>query len=353
MIVSHFPSSTFIVRNENQIQPTWFLSKACFERIGGYLEAPTLDDDLVPSKRPKLCSESLKSDDDNVLSALDSNGSNSHSYRLVHPSEVLDSTINNDVHPLEKRTLGSCHEKAINTLRLAEDTRFFYAHLHAGGRLYLHRTPTPLLSYRHRAGMSQSSSTPRKLLLKLRAKAWEDLIFYSTKSGEAYDNTIWSGGFVIWGAGRDGKDFLKALSPPVASKVICFVDVDQKKIETTKWYENPTLGNRRIPILHFSVLAKRDVSGEVKFGHIDKKRCGEDQFSLVSVQRIESNDRIHAPENNENDKNKKPSASTIEPEVLQQLPVVVCVAMYRSNGALESNVASIGRTEGVDLWHIS
>jgi hypothetical protein len=344
----------FHFANDKQIQPTWFLSKAWFERIGGYLEAPTLDDDLVPSKRPKLCPESLKSDDDNVLSDLDINGSSSNSYRLVHPSEVLDSTIINDVQPCEKRKLSACHEKAINTLRLAEDTRFFYAHLHAGGRLYLHRTPTPLLSYRHRAGMSQSSSTPRKLLLKLRAKAWEDLIFYSTKSGEACDNTIWSGGFVIWGAGRDGKDFLKALSPPVASKVICFVDVDQKKIETTKWYENPTLGNRRIPILHFSVLAKRDVSGEVKFGHIDKKRCGEDQFSLVSVQWIETNNICNqTPKNNKSSKNKKSDTSSIEPEVLQQLPVVVSVAMYRSNGALESNVASIGRTEGVDLWHIS
>jgi hypothetical protein len=180
------------------------------------------------------------------------------------------------------------------------------------------------------------------------------LIFYSTKSGEACDNTIWSGGFVIWGAGRDGKDFLKALSPPVASKVICFVDVDQKKIETTKWYENPTLGNRRIPILHFSVLAKRDVSGEVKFGHIDKKRCGEDQFSLVSVQWIETNNICNQThKNNKSSKNKKSDTSSIEPEVLQQLPVVVCVAMYRSNGALESNVESIGRTEGVDLWHIS
>jgi hypothetical protein len=32
---------------------------------------------------------------------------------------------------------------------------------------------------------------------------------------------------------------------------------------------------------------------------------------------------------------------------------VVCVAMYRTGGALEHNVKSIGRTEGVDLWHFS
>jgi len=79
----------------------------------------------------------------------------------------------------------------------------------------------------------------------------------STKSRA---NTKWATlGFCIWGAGRDGKDFLKALSPAVASKVVCFVDVDEKKITEVKWYENPELdGGRRIPILHFSVLAKED-----------------------------------------------------------------------------------------------
>ena len=38
---------------------------------------------------------------------------------------------------------------------------------------------------------------------------------------------------------------------------------------------------------------------------------------------------------------------------LTSLPVIVCVAMYRTNGVLEQNVASIGRKEGYDLWHFS
>ena len=38
---------------------------------------------------------------------------------------------------------------------------------------------------------------------------------------------------------------------------------------------------------------------------------------------------------------------------LRDLPVVVCVAMYRSNGVLEKNVANVGRVEGFDLWHFS
>ena len=310
------------------------------------------DDNIHPSKRHKLYSDSLKPGDDIGISVLDSDRSNCHSYCLVHPSEVLDSAINNDLQTCEKRKLSACHTQTVNTLRLAEDTRFFYAHLYAGGRLLLHRTPIPLVSYRHRSGLSQSSNTPRKLLLKLRAKAWEDLIFYSSSSSAVCNNTIWSSGFVIWGAGRDGKDFLKALSPKVASKVVCFVDVDQRKIETIKWYENPALGGRRIPILHFSVLAKKDISDEVTFGHIDKKRCCEDQFSLVSKQRVESNDRISRQLEKNKTKTKAKSEASIDSDILHEVPVVVCVAMYRSNGALESNVASIGRVEGVNLWHV-
>ena len=51
-------------------------------------------------------------------------------------------------------------------------------------------------------------------------------------------------------------------------------------------------------------------------------------------------------------KEKKAAQSSIDPKNLKHLPVVVCVAMYRTNGALESNVSSIGRVEGHDFWHI-
>jgi len=54
---------------------------------------------------------------------------------------------------------------------------------------------------------------------------------------------------------------------------------------------------------------------------------------------------------------KKRSRSEVPAELdvslLPKLPVVVCVAMYRTNGALEANVKSVKRTEGHDLWHFS
>ena len=47
--------------------------------------------------------------------------------------------------------------------------------------------------------------------------------------------------FVMWGAGRDGKDFFKSLSPDLRGRVRCFVDVDEKKI-AAGFHANRDLG---------------------------------------------------------------------------------------------------------------
>ncbi|KAL3789720.1 hypothetical protein ACHAW5_009981 [Stephanodiscus triporus] len=346
----------------HKIQPTWFLSRTWFERLGGYPEAPpTIDGDDSDRrfvKRAKIDAEAKEFG--NVVlgtSYSDRDGPDDRDvYRLCHPSEIL---------PPTSSSAAGCDD--VDTLRLAEDTRLFHAHLRAGGRLHLHRTPVPLVLYRHRSGLSQSSSTPRRLLLKLRARAWEDAVFrckLPTSDGVDGDRDghKWTSGFAVWGAGRDGKDFLKALSPDVVSKVVCLVDVDRKKIDSIKWYDNPALlRGRRIPILHFSVLASGDVGeeGEAKFGRIDKRKWGEGNFVVPS-----SHQRARPNEGQDGHEQTSPSGATkkrekekkvhdsIDPEVLRRLPVVVCVAMYRTNGALESNVASIGRIEGKDLWHL-
>ena len=298
-----------------QLQPTWFMTRAWFEELGGYVEAPpiALNESEQSSKRAKTHQPEAE---------------RSKVYELIHPSELgVSSAAANE--ESRKRKRPTVKEASIDTIRLAEDTRFFYAHILSGGEMHLHRTTTPLVTYRHRAGMSQSSSTPRRLLLKLRTKAWEDIVFNREDA--------WGAGFAIWGGGRDGRDFLKALSPSVAAKVVCFVDVDEKKIEQIKYYDNPDFG-RRIPILHFTQLAKK--LGESSFGKIEKT-CNKNTFDLTR----------QAGEKRETVKGKT-RPSEIEPGVLHELPVVVCVAMYRTNGALERNVASIGRVEGKNLWHI-
>jgi hypothetical protein len=118
-------------------------------------------------------------------------------------------------------------------------------------------------------------------------------------------------------------------------QVKCFVDVDDKKINRG-FYTNKDLPRIRIPIVHFTAL-KREPSREedgcvVRFSKIMKRKCESLESPPTFV--------IHKKSHSVN-------------ESFRNLPVVVCVAMYRTNGALESNVKSIDRQEGVDLWYFS
>jgi glycosyltransferase involved in cell wall biosynthesis len=410
-------------REVSVLQPTWFLSRARFEMLGGYIEAPLSADapltpqtpvSLPPSTLPLPSSQkhTNKVDNNNSISSKEqSNKKKEKIYKLIHP------IYDND-----------------QTLRLAEDLRFFHAHLNLnnnddeedndsssnggvrGGSLKLIRTNKPLLQYRHRVGQSQSSSTSRKLLLQLRAKAFIDTILLrreidvdtSTNTNMnikwLYCNQNKTGGFVIWGAGRDGKDFFKSLPDEIKLSVRCFVDVDEKKIKSgyyispidissisdqelnknnfNSWFCKSKGKNGgssiKIPIVHFSLLAKDDNKRKTlmnewmypslsKFEEEEKGRIVKgDSSNQKGYKRIKLNERQEQQPQQEKegyDKqleprklhglSKKDKANLQLLDALKDFPVVVCVAMYRSSGVLETNVANIGRQEGVDLWHFS
>lgn len=235
------------------------------------------------------------------------------------------------------------------SLRLAEDLRFFHSHLMANGLLRLHRTEQPLVTYRHVAGMSQSSQTPRKLLVQLRVLAFERAVLCN--------DPVWSGCFVVWGAGRDGKDFVKALSEPVRQRVACFVDVDEKKIDSG-YYINREL-DINIPIVHFSWLTKdrTEADGEVVFGRVEKGRNGKHGGSTEkqepSGKKRQHQSETESPQQPKQKRSRSKAPKGLDLASLPKQPVVVCVALYRTGGALEANVKSVGRTEGKDLWHFS
>jgi len=357
------------------LQPTWMMTKQRFELLGGYIESSELGGDALSRKKEVECNSV---------------------YKLIHPKYDTE-----------------------QSLKLAEDLRIFHAHLsypygtecsteHRSGTLKLIRTVEPLLSYRHREGQSQSSLTPRKLLLQLRTKAFADTIILR--------NEKWTkGGFIIWGAGRDGKDFFKALPEDLKECVRAFVDVDEKKIASgyysmAKEIES-TIGQEKsekkqkkkrecykIPLVHFSLIANDDdkrkelieiwvngrgddeISGRItKQKHFNEKvqLCEEDialpqkrrgdvdsitatakkrpKKDVVNTDMIEKDilskllqRKVHAIP-------KKDVVNTdmIEKNILSKLPVVVCVAMNRTNGVLEANVKNIGRQEGINLWHLS
>ena len=329
------------------LHPTWMMTRERFQQLGGYIESSDFDSDELGKK-------------------------NKHVYRLIHP--LYDTK---------------------DTLRLAEDLRLFYAHLFypynhkmaspGNGELKLIRTFTPLFSYRHREGQSQSASTPRKLLLQLRAKAFVDNIVSRDEK--------WKHGFIIWGAGRDGKEFFRALPECTKSLVKAFVDVDEKKI-ITGYYSVPKEVDQsdkkivdkkkkkeiyKIPIIHFSLIAsckdmreklmkkwinREDEEMELA-GRISKAKptvssnSDTGNFDLPQKRKVE-----HVQDSNIKGKGSprmlhgiskrdKENNTMLKDNVFTKLPVVVCVAMYRTNGVLEKNCNMIGRNEGEDLWHFS
>lgn len=285
------------------------LYRSRFDALGAYLEAPHLND-LGVTVRDVVEREKMRAPD---------------TLRIIHPDS-----------------------ETTHTLRLAEDLRFFHAHLafQNGGGILRRLDGDPLVVYRHRGGASQSAATSRKLLVQLRARALESAVL----CGAWKDRE-----FVVWGAGRDGKDLIKALSAETRTRIACLVDVDERKL-AAGWYNNPSL-QVRIPVVHFAhlirdpeerqrVLASMTGGGSVHFGRIDKHLSSggggdaADGPPPTKQRKVSAGSEGHAFDH-------KLLAA------LPDLPVVVCVAMYRTGGALEHNVRLIGRTEGEDLWHFS
>lgn len=153
---------------------------------------------------------------------------------------------------------------------------FYYDHVAAGG--IVRKVPDELVMYRYVPG-SFSFSVPRLTLLHIRVAHFERMIL-ERRPDE------WTT-FGIWGAGRDGKQFLKALKPAYAQRVAAFYDIDPKKIERKAHFDEGT--RRHIPIRHWTAATA---------------------------------------------------------------PFVVCVALDRTDGALEANLASLGLTEGRHYFHV-
>lgn len=280
------------------LQPTWFLCRTRFFEVGCYVEAPP------PGSSEADLSLFFEKEKERG--------------RLVHPS--FDTP---------------------ESLRLAEDLRFFHDHLESNGLLRLHRTDEPLVTYRH-IGTSQSYRTSRKLLLQLRAQAFERGVL---KSGP-FENK-----FIIWGAGRDGKDFFKALSHDAQHRVYCMVDVDEKKLDVGR-YSNRDLGVH-IPIIHFSFLVRNpDVFQRLQTQW--EARSGDDEEAgRIRKTKPGEVSRAAAKKKQKLTKRSPLTEPALDLKLLKELPVVVCVAMYRTNGVLERNTKAIGRKEGSELWHFS
>lgn len=333
------------------LQPTWFMPVSVWSMVGGYIEPPPLGgNDTVSGFRSRFKS---------------SRASSLEKTCLIHPKF-----------------------DTLSSLRLAEDLRFFHSHLELNGLLRLHRTALattgerilPLVTYRHtRNDQSQSFRTSRKLLLQLRALAFQKSVIRV--------NPFWNTGgkrFVIWGCGRDGKDFYKALDHDLQERVYCFVDIDAKKLNAgyyvdtkshrAKMNETKNIRGvikndkkrdtaRKIPIVHFSFLIPDQQEQKVVRSEWISNCTTEKTSILGRINKSKTEISPLSPKISQPKKKQKfgPPITPmfkfqdrgLDRNLLFRLPIVVCVAMYRTNGVLERNVEKIARKEGENLWHFS
>lgn len=427
------------------IQPTWMIHRSRFIQLGGYIEAPTSTNMKVEDSASDCdpCHTDCNTTNTNEIEqqALIANFINEQQqHRIQTNTNHMISHDDNNNEFMKPFLLIHPTYDTIQTLRIAEDLRFFYSHLYMNnGSIRI--VPKPLIVYKHHSeNTNQSSQTSRQLLVRLRTHAFASLVLNNTNHNSQFYHSIWhqkhiinnhididqchknqmksvtaDGSFIVWGAGRDGKDFIKALysgtsgsssndqddknsARNICERIYCIVDVDSKKIKPG-YYVNKEL-RLKIPIIHFSFIKRNNPiaiydgvsistlisdldNTKEAFGRIDKKHRNANETSIMSgnnnkktkisvedvsasssgnhtmkrlkeatgdtmssSEPLSSNVDLTKPENN-------PGLKHLNVSILSQLPVVVCVAMYRTNGALEHNVRSIGRTEGIDLWHFN
>jgi hypothetical protein len=161
-------------------------------------------------------------------------------------------------------------EPAGVTRGLADDLRFAQRLLSLGG--HVRRLDHVLVVYRHHKGQL-SHVTPRKLLVRLRARALESRVLCHWPR------------FDVWGAGRDARAFVASLQPRTRAKISQIVDVDPLKIG--RQFVSDEMS---VPIVHFSsvkppvvvCVARNRTNGELERNVASQGLVeGEDCWSIV------------------------------------------------------------------------
>jgi hypothetical protein len=201
------------------LQPTWFMAAAAFRALGGYDEAPPALWGGASGGGEEALAVPLLELAPAPGAAVAGGGGGGGGARA--PGGAAASPADGAHPPI----LGRPPLKL--QLQLAplfpspfepfgEDPLFLHRHLHAGGALV--RVEAPLVLYRYSPG-SLSWRVPRRVLLQLKAALFEERVMRDRR-----------GAWTIWGAGRDGKDFFKALSPAGRAAVAAWIDIDPGKV---------------------------------------------------------------------------------------------------------------------------
>lgn len=190
-----------------------------------------------------------------------------------------------------------------------EDLDFLYRHVARGGRLL--RLDEPLTLYRlNPAGASRAIDW--LALLSVRMRAFERLVLEPLDAAAT---------IVIWGAGRDGRRFYRALSDHWQRRVAAFCDVDADKLGC---FAPP-------PPYRCEIRARLNADA----GRTPAYATKADYAALFGAPAPPPVPVVHID----------------DPRV--RPPVVTCVALDRTDGNFEANIAARNWIEGKDFWYFS
>lgn len=324
------------------VQPTWFMRRQVFERIGGYDEiAPPLfgsksQDEarwnltLINGKIP------------NTLVAQSATSVHDEERDLRHPLILSRLPLTIEALRIESLRVSTSPisldlsiDQAHPTVEwFGEDPIFFRRHLHSGGKIILADETQPLLVYRFSSG-SISWKTPRLLLQRIRVAMFEEAVIFSSPSTTTPTSLLsssssFANGFSIWGAGRDGKAFYNALSPSGKLLVRAFCDIDERKIG--QQYPQVVTGKKR-KMTTVPAIEK-------------KANGGEEEHEQAAVVVASGEDVVISV----NQCTRQHSAPIIHLSKVR-LPIVCCVNLESGGKDLRDNAARFfpGAREGVDL----
>lgn len=223
---------------------------------------------------------------------------------------------------------------------------------------------TPLVLYRYSPD-SQSWRTPRRVLLAVRAAAFESRVLgLDSAAGEAGDASIiartgqgWGGGFLIWGAGRDGSDFFRCLTLAGRQLVRGFVDIDPRKVGSLHPLGNLATGasaaggkagvkGRKVglPIVGAAdVVPMSDLEARAASGSAGEPGLpGAPESDARSGASLAASNAAVAEE-----------GASIGSRSIRTMPIAVCVALGRDeSGELVENLRLSRRVAGKTMWLI-
>ena len=296
------------------VQPTWLMRRAVYDAVGGYPE-----NDMAPP----ATTEPTRAADTATADASGAGGAG-----------------------------GASSGSAVKApLPVPEDLVFFLRHLERGGRL--RRVDEELLVYRHTPGASLSARFPRRHLLRTRLRFFERRVL--DPRGPREGGGAWCEGFTIWGAGRDGRNFYNDLAPRYRATVRAFCDVDANKIG-----RDYVTQYRVADEAAAAAAAANDDAPKAGTAAADDGNAAADAAGAVgddAAAASASQKKKRRKKKGAKGGGKKAKGPVVRVPVVHfrdaAPPIVCCVAMGRTAGAFEANVASLGLREGRDYFHFN